>query len=149
MNWSRLLRYEKYKIVTIQFLKGILSNNTDYAEYVQNLKDTLPAHERCHAVFSENAVLYRCKTCATGDSSCLCSECFENGNHEVNLHSLYYLQGHDYKRYFSSCGGCCDCGDCESWAREGWCEKHIHAVYHKDSDLLMDDEYAAKLQWIC
>ena len=49
-------------------------------------------------------------------------------------------QGHSYKRYFSNCGGCCDCGDCESWVREGWCDKHRNASYHKDSDMLMDPE---------
>lgn len=55
----------------------------EYDEYIQHLKDSLPVHQRCHSVFSEKTCIYRCYDCATGVSSCLCSECFEAGDHEV------------------------------------------------------------------
>ena len=48
------------------------------------------------------------------------------------------MQGHNYQRYNSNCGGCCDCGDLESWCFEGWCKKHQQAKYVPDADLLMD-----------
>lgn len=38
----------------------------------------------------------------------------QQGNHE----------GHDYHIYESGSGGCCDCGDSNAIAVEGWCSKH-------------------------
>ena len=46
-------------------------------------------------------VAYRCKTCGVSDSSCICIECFDPKEHE----------GHEFRMYKSSSGGCCDCGD--------------------------------------
>lgn len=72
-------------------MKGILKGDKNYDEYISNLQRTLPPHERCHNVFSENTIIYRCQECATGETSCLCAECFESGNHEVRARALNQL----------------------------------------------------------
>eukprot|EP00300_Choanocystis_sp_HF-7_P016083 c19291_g1_i2.p1 GENE.c19291_g1_i2~~c19291_g1_i2.p1 ORF type:complete len:1392 (+),score=257.16 c19291_g1_i2:214-4176(+) len=48
------------------------------------------------------------------ESSCICPECFLNGDHE----------GHDYKIYHSGMGGSCDCGDPLAWRESGNCTRH-------------------------
>ena len=68
---------------TFQFFRRVLPKEGSYDEYIARIKRDLPPHERCHHVYKENSIIYRCNDCATGDSSCLCAECFENGNHEV------------------------------------------------------------------
>lgn len=62
-----------------------------YNEYIDQLTKTLPPHERCHHVFSESTIIYRCTDCSTGETSCLCAECFEAGNHEVEAMVLINL----------------------------------------------------------
>ncbi|EKE41227.1 hypothetical protein ENUP19_0267G0009 [Entamoeba nuttalli] len=62
------------------------------------------------------AFLYRCKTCETGPNSCICVECFQNGNHE----------GHEYYMQKSGSGGTCDCGSSISWKASGFCKYHGH-----------------------
>ncbi|OWZ12167.1 hypothetical protein PHMEG_00014710 [Phytophthora megakarya] len=57
---------------------------------------------------------YRCKTCGLSDSSCMCLGCFDPEEHE----------GHDYRVYRCSSGGCCDCGDPLAWRPEGFCKRH-------------------------
>ena len=60
-----------------------------------------------------NPFVYRCKTCQTSSTSCICVDCFKNGNHE----------GHEF--YLQNLDGCgtCDCGT-KSWKKEGWCKNH-------------------------
>ena len=45
----------------------------------------------------------------------LCSDCFNNGNHE----------GHDYEFYKSQSGGSCDCGDSSIMHESGFCSQHL------------------------
>ena len=47
-------------------------------------------------------------------NSCICIECFRQGDHE----------GHDYYLHASSGGGCCDCGDPAAWDPKGFCCVH-------------------------
>lgn len=44
----------------------------------------------------------------------LCNECYQASNHPS--HEVYF--------YHSQAGGCCDCGDSEAWAPEGFCASH-------------------------
>ena len=66
-----------------QYLKNCLALNQEYEDYVTSLEKVLPPHCRCHHIFTKNDSSYRCKDCSFGDSSCMCSECFD-----VNLHSV-------------------------------------------------------------
>ncbi|KAI4340077.1 hypothetical protein MLD38_024949 [Melastoma candidum] len=67
----------------------------------------------CGAVWGNNDIAYRCRTCEHDATCAICVPCFENGNHE----------GHDYSTIYTG-GGCCDCGDVTAWKREGFCSKH-------------------------
>lgn len=69
---------------------------------------------RCSQIWSGQHIAYRCITCGTSTSSCICVDCFQNGNHE----------NHEYYIYKSDYGGCCDCGDEQAWNRDGFCRKH-------------------------
>eukprot|EP00736_Rhodelphis_marinus_P006571 Rmarinus@m.3933 len=67
----------------------------------------------CGAVFNKGDVVYHCHTCETDPTCAICSECFQNGNHE----------GHVFRMVWTG-GGCCDCGDPDAWAQEGFCCNH-------------------------
>ena len=54
-----------------------------------------------------------CTTCSLNPKSCICLECFLNGNHE----------GHNYIVYPHSTENC-DCGDISQWKQSGFCSKH-------------------------
>ncbi|KAF8042407.1 hypothetical protein BT93_A0898 [Corymbia citriodora subsp. variegata] len=67
----------------------------------------------CGAVWGNDDIAYRCRTCEHDPTCAICVPCFENGNHE----------DHDYSMIYTG-GGCCDCGDATAWRREGFCSKH-------------------------
>ncbi|KAG0560005.1 hypothetical protein KC19_10G146700 [Ceratodon purpureus] len=69
---------------------------------------------QCTNVWSKGIIAYRCRTCQTNDSSAICVDCFQNGNHWE----------HDYVMYHSESGGCCDCGDRAAWKESGFCSTH-------------------------
>ena len=73
---------------------------------------------KCTATWSGEHVAYRCHTCGIWSSSCMCVECFDIEEH----------QGHDFRMYSSSTGGCCDCGDPAAWKPEGFCKRHKAAA---------------------
>ena len=74
------------------------------AESIPEMKAACPP-SRCLRAWTGEHVAYRCITCQTSGSSCICAECFNASDHE----------GHDYRIYQSSSGGCCDCGDPLAW----------------------------------
>ena len=57
---------------------------------------------------------YRCRTCANHPNMTLCSQCFNDGNHN----------GHESERYLSTINGFCDCGNELLMKKEGFCPKH-------------------------
>ncbi|KAM2569378.1 hypothetical protein TB2_009488 [Malus domestica] len=67
----------------------------------------------CGAVWGQNDIAYRCRTCENDPTCAICVPCFQNGNHK----------DHDYSVIYTG-GGCCDCGDVTAWKREGFCSKH-------------------------
>ncbi|TMW61010.1 hypothetical protein Poli38472_014471 [Pythium oligandrum] len=73
---------------------------------------------KCEEVWHGDHMAYRCRTCGLSDSSCMCLACFDPADHE----------GHDYRVYRCSSGGCCDCGDPLAWRPEGFCKKHRAAM---------------------
>lgn len=44
----------------------------------------------------------------------MCNDCFISSDHDDHEVFFYYTQS----------GGCCDCGDTEAWAAEGFCTSH-------------------------
>ncbi|KAH8583769.1 Large with a UBR1-like ring finger related treble clef [Cryptosporidium sp. chipmunk genotype I] len=81
---------------------------------------------RCSQIWSGQHIAYRCITCGTSTSSCICVDCFQNGNH----------QNHEYYIYKSDYGGCCDCGDEQAWNKDGFCSKHnIKDTHGTDSNV--------------
>ncbi|CAI9783256.1 unnamed protein product [Fraxinus pennsylvanica] len=67
----------------------------------------------CGAVWGNDDLAFRCRTCEHDSTCAICVPCFENGNHEDHDYSIIYTGG-----------GCCDCGDITAWKREGFCSKH-------------------------
>ncbi|XP_049375305.1 E3 ubiquitin-protein ligase PRT6 isoform X2 [Solanum verrucosum] len=67
----------------------------------------------CGAIWGNNDIAYRCRTCEHDPTCAICVPCFQNGNHK----------DHDYSVMYTG-GGCCDCGDVTAWKREGFCSKH-------------------------
>jgi len=68
----------------------------------------------CGQTWGPGAIAYRCADCQTTPNSCICVDCFKEGNHE----------GHDFHLYTSAYGGCCDCGELNAWNPQGFCPKH-------------------------
>ncbi|KAL7720337.1 E3 ubiquitin-protein ligase [Entamoeba marina] len=69
----------------------------------------------CGSVNEKN-ILYRCLTCGILEESCICAECFKNGNHE----------GHQYFACTCLTSFTCDCGNEKLWKPEGFCKYHGH-----------------------
>ncbi|XP_031396412.1 E3 ubiquitin-protein ligase PRT6 [Punica granatum] len=72
----------------------------------------------CGAVWGNNDIAYRCRTCEQDPTCAICVPCFENGDHK----------DHDYSTIYTG-GGCCDCGDITAWKREGFCSRHKGAEW--------------------
>ncbi|GAV69454.1 zf-UBR domain-containing protein [Cephalotus follicularis] len=67
----------------------------------------------CGAVWGNNDIAYRCRTCEHDPTCAICVPCFQEGNHKDHDYSIIYTGG-----------GCCDCGDVTAWKREGFCSRH-------------------------
>ncbi|XP_047330050.1 E3 ubiquitin-protein ligase PRT6 [Impatiens glandulifera] len=67
----------------------------------------------CGAVWGNNDIAYRCRTCEHDPTCAICVPCFQNGSHADHDYSIIYTGG-----------GCCDCGDITAWKRDGFCSKH-------------------------
>ncbi|KAE9006702.1 hypothetical protein PR001_g17142 [Phytophthora rubi] len=97
---------------------------------------------KCEEVWHGDHMAYRCRTCGLSDSSCMCLACFDPDEHE----------GHDFRVYRCSSGGCCDCGDPLAWKPEGFCKKHSqnHKDKHKDkpSNMQMHPEEDAVVRML-
>jgi hypothetical protein len=81
---------------------------------LESAGDCCGSDPRCSRVWLDVHVAYRCRDCGTTESSCVCLDCFDPAEHE----------GHDFRIYRSSSGGCCDCGDTASWRPSGFCRRH-------------------------
>lgn len=84
----------------------------------------------CGAVWGNNDIAYRCRTCEHDPTCAICVPCFQNGNHKDHDYSIIYTGG-----------GCCDCGDVTAWKREGFCSKHRGAEQIQP----LPDDYANSL----
>ncbi|KAF2075587.1 hypothetical protein CYY_003092 [Polysphondylium violaceum] len=71
----------------------------------------------CQFEWTKKTWFFRCKDCAVTETSCVCLKCFQNGNH--------IQQGHSFMVEQSGLGGCCDCGNSDSFHPSGFCSEHF------------------------
>lgn len=77
------------------------------------LKNSESGKGVCAKTLSYGDVAWKCETCEKDPTCIICQDCFEKGDHKG--HKIWL------KRNVS---GCCDCGDPDAWAEEGFCSKH-------------------------
>jgi hypothetical protein len=79
----------------------------DLTSHIEGLR--AKGEQQCNRVWAKGKIAYRCRTCQLNDSSAICVDCFQAGDH----------RDHDYVMYHSESGGCCDCGDKDAWKISG------------------------------
>ncbi|CAM6059330.1 unnamed protein product [Sphagnum tenellum] len=84
----------------------------DLTSHIEELR--AKGEQQCNKVWAKGKIAYRCRTCQLNDSSAICVDCFQAGDH----------RNHDYVMYHSESGGCCDCGDKDAWKISGFCNIH-------------------------
>ena len=67
-------------------------------------------------IYKSDEMVFRCYSCATDPTCCVCSRCFEGSD--------CVAKGHQYQIFRAGAGGCCDCGDAEAWDPAGFCKRH-------------------------
>ncbi|CAH0518863.1 unnamed protein product [Peronospora belbahrii] len=77
----------------------------------------------CAYEFKPGDIAWNCKVCQVDETCVMCNDCFISSDHED--HEVFF--------YYTHSGGCCDCGDTEAWAPEGFCTRHKGA---QDADPL-------------
>ncbi|KAJ3433235.1 ubiquitin ligase e3 alpha-related [Anaeramoeba flamelloides] len=132
--------FVEYLITTIsstkeisQWLHYLITASENPNKFYQKLKQEGEKNSgSCSKSWSGDGWFYNCKTCQLDKTSCLCIECFKNGNHE----------GHDY-RLVGGCYGMCDCGDPQSWKPSGWCKNHKGPPEHPEE--LLEKNFRERL----
>ena len=105
------------------FFNSILPNE-HLSKFLDSL-DTFSTSPTCDRIFLSGDIIYHCLTCTDDETCVLCSDCFNKEMH----------RNHEYSYYISSgIGGCCDCGDKESWNVDINCLNH-KVKYIDDADL--------------
>lgn len=69
----------------------------------------------CTKFFKAQDMHYTCEECQSDSTCVMCEECFLNSKHTKHLYSCR-------RSLFE--GGCCDCGDEESWKKDPYCSSH-------------------------
>ncbi|PHH72748.1 hypothetical protein CDD82_5813 [Ophiocordyceps australis] len=82
----------------------------DGAEYTEAARG-----KRCGHIFKPGEASYSCRTCATDETCCLCSRCFDSTDHSGHMVRMSLSVGNS---------GCCDCGDDEAWKHAMLCAIH-------------------------
>jgi hypothetical protein len=98
---------------SMEWLKWLMFEGEPAAALRHLSKMSVGQRGVCGAVWGNNDVAYRCRTCEHDPTCAICVPCFQNGNHKDHDYSIIYTGG-----------GCCDCGDITAWKREGFCSKH-------------------------
>lgn len=68
----------------------------------------------CAYEFKPGDIAWNCKACQVDETCVMCNDCFISSDHEN--HEVFF--------YYTHSGGCCDCGDTEAWASDGFCARH-------------------------
>uniref|UniRef100_A0A915PYR1 E3 ubiquitin-protein ligase n=1 Tax=Setaria digitata TaxID=48799 RepID=A0A915PYR1_9BILA len=102
-----------FKSGTRDELRLLIAQGLTIAAFKKKMKE-YDFSLKCNAVWSADAIAYRCNTCAFNPCMSLCADCFKNSDHE----------GHDFNRFFSQAGGACDCGNVDVLNESGFCFRH-------------------------
>eukprot|EP01112_Ceratiomyxa_fruticulosa_P022315 TRINITY_DN8126_c0_g1_i1.p1 TRINITY_DN8126_c0_g1~~TRINITY_DN8126_c0_g1_i1.p1 ORF type:complete len:1102 (-),score=291.96 TRINITY_DN8126_c0_g1_i1:57-3362(-) len=98
----------------LDFCECVIFGSENPKEELEKLKEKgVLKSSLCGHLWVQGDTAYKCRTCERTDSSAICVDCFQNGNHE----------GHDYM-LIKIAGGFCDCGDPYSWREAGFCSRH-------------------------
>ena len=90
-----------------------ITGKESYEEAFEMIKNCNKPGGSCSRKIGDDDISWYCKTCQLGPNSIYCTACFKNGNHAGhNIASLKEL------------GGRCDCGDYNSFKKEGYCSHH-------------------------
>ena len=96
-------------------LQLIFSKGHPIDDFYKDLKEHGPNTTICAQVFNKGDFYYTCLECRVDQKRVLCKDCFYSSSH----------LNHNYKMLCSPVrGGCCDCGDIESWSKYPYCDKH-------------------------
>ena len=88
----------------------------------------------CQKAWQQEKMSIHCFDCSTSSSSCLCLDCFLNGNH----------QGHNYSICPDTVGNC-DCGDISQWMPTGFCKNHQGTPDDSCPEDYLDEELRSTL----
>ncbi|CAF4080946.1 unnamed protein product, partial [Rotaria magnacalcarata] len=91
-------------------IKSYISGGQSFEDFLHKYNNSV----LCGFLWTNAAVSYRCRTCATNPCMSLCPNCFHNGNH----------QEHDASMFQSIGGGICDCGDITVMNPNSFCKHH-------------------------
>ncbi|KAE9551073.1 hypothetical protein FO519_005710 [Halicephalobus sp. NKZ332] len=112
----------------INELKKLLGAGESFQNFIKKMRQ-YHWSPRCNVVWRQNTVAYRCQTCGLNSCMSLCAECFEKADHE----------GHDYSRFFSTVGGCCDCGNSDVMDPKGFCRFHREGALRESEQPPQED----------
>ncbi|CAI2335010.1 unnamed protein product [Caenorhabditis sp. 36 PRJEB53466] len=96
-----------------EVLQVLIAQGDQYLDFTQKMAD-VDFSLKCNTIWENDAVAYRCNTCALTPCMSLCEACFDANGHA----------GHDYTRFFSREGGACDCGNQDVIRKQGNCPNH-------------------------
>lgn len=99
------------RVVESEFDSWAIQNGIN----IEELSKSFPTQSSCGKIFKYGDLVYRCKTCTHDDTCVLCAQCFVKGDH-VDHNVTFSITKHG--------GGCCDCGELESWNTELNCPNH-------------------------
>ena len=106
--------------LAVEYCQVIVSTTSNF----QNFQEFSNYHSKnlhvstCQKEWNVGHMSIHCIECGNEMNSCVCLECFLNGNH----------QGHNYYINTRSSGNC-DCGDISQWKCSGFCSNH-HGLEH-------------------
>ncbi|GLJ41100.1 hypothetical protein SUGI_0851350 [Cryptomeria japonica] len=104
---------ESFSRESVKWIQWLMFEEMPQAVLVELGKQNEGTQGVCGAVWGNNDIAYRCRTCEHDPTCAICVPCFNAGNHV----------SHDYSMIHTG-GGCCDCGDETAWKLEGFCSNH-------------------------
>lgn len=94
-------------------LNSLIFDEVAYFNDLEKARKTQITQNSCPVQFSASALAFKCYDCEADSTCVVCPECFFNANHENHK-----------TRLIKASGGCCDCGDPQSWDTRGFCITH-------------------------
>eukprot|EP01022_Parablepharisma_sp_SALTPOND_P028418 TRINITY_DN70935_c0_g1_i1.p1 TRINITY_DN70935_c0_g1~~TRINITY_DN70935_c0_g1_i1.p1 ORF type:complete len:1572 (-),score=151.14 TRINITY_DN70935_c0_g1_i1:2181-6896(-) len=114
LKMHKRMKDTQTKYLSEKEIYSILYSDCDQEEIEAELKSQSITEGVCGKVIEKGGMAWRCPVCKKYDTAFICQECYQQSNHDN--HGAKLLRG--------TAGGTCDCGDLESWSREGSCPAH-------------------------